>query len=135
MTPIYPMFAMVLLTMIVGFLTAYKRMKSAYAGEVDHRYFRVMSGYEINENLAKYGRNFNNLFEVPTLFYVAGVSALTLNIMTQTFLIFMWIFVILRVIHSIIHLTYNNPLHRFIPFVLSFTCVVAMWFYIVLTLN
>ena len=30
---------------------------------------------------------------------------------------------ILRIIHALIHLTYNHPLHRFIPFALSF-----VWF-------
>lgn len=129
---IYPMFAMVALTTIVGMRMAYVRIRGAYSGEVNHRYFRLMANYEIPERIAKYGRNFDNLFEVPVLFYAACVSALALNFSSQWFLILAWAFVGLRITHTIIHLTYNNPLHRFYPFFLSFICVTTMWINIVI---
>ncbi len=124
---VYPMFMMVLLTTVVGVLTPYKRIRAAYARELDHRYFRLMSNYEISEKIAKYGRNLDNLFEVPVLFYAAGICALSINYMNQTFLVFMWVFVITRIVHSAIHLTYNNPMHRFIPYMLSLLCVLVLW--------
>lgn len=128
------MYAMIVLTAIVGVTTAVLRIKSAYAGVVDPRYFKLMGNYDIPDDIAKFGRNFNNLFEVPTLFYAAAITALALDI-TSPFLILMaWTFVILRVIHCGIHLTYNHPLHRFIPFFLSFVCTFVMWTNIVLNL-
>ncbi len=132
---IYPMFMMVILTIIVGVLMPYKRIKGAYAGELDQRYFRLMSKYEISENIEKYGRNFDNLFEVPVLFYAAGMCALSINLMNQTLLGFMWAFVIIRIVHTVIHLTYNNPLHRFIPFILSLFCVLGLWINIIVLVN
>ena len=128
---IYPMFAMVVLTAIVGGLTAFNRIRSAYAGEIDPRYFKLMSNYKVPDKVAKLGRNFDNLFEVPVLFYAAGVSALALNLHGQLLLVLAWAFVVLRLIHTLIHLTYNHPMHRFIPFGLSFICAVAMWVNIV----
>jgi hypothetical protein len=89
---IYPMFAMVVLTTIVGAGTAYVRIKSAYAGEVDPRYFKLMSKYDVTDRVAKFGRNFDNLLEVPVLFYAACLSAMTLNLSSQLFLVLAWIF-------------------------------------------
>jgi hypothetical protein len=80
MDVIYAMFSMVILTAIVGVMTAYSRIKSAYAGEIDPRYFRLMSQYKVTDVVAKFGRNLDNLFEVPVLFYAAGVTALALSL-------------------------------------------------------
>ena len=113
---IYPMFSMVVLTAVVGVMTAYNRIRSAYAGEIDPKYFRLMSKYEITDKVAKLGRNFDNLFEVPVLFYAAGVSALALNLSGEMLVVLAWTFVVLRLVHTVIHLTYNHPLHRFVPF-------------------
>lgn len=129
---IYPMFAMVLLTAVVGVLTAYNRIKGAYAGKVDARYFKLMSGYPVPDKIAQLGRNFNNLMEVPMLFYAAGATALALNIASTSLVVLAWAFVGLRIVHSVIHLTYNHPLHRFLPFIASFICVLFMWGYLVM---
>jgi hypothetical protein len=132
---LYPMFALVVLTTIVGLLTGYRRISSASAGELDPRYFKVMGNYAVPDHIAKFGRNFDNLFEVPVLFYAAGACAMALNIAGEWLLILAWLFVGLRVIHSLIHITYNNPLHRFMAFLLSFVTVVAMWVNILLQAN
>lgn len=129
---IYPMFSMVILTAIVGCLTAYIRIRSAYSGDVDPRYFKLMSKYEVPDRVTQFGRNFDNLFEVPLLFYAVCISALALHLSSQLLFVLAWIFVILRIVHTVIHLTYNHPLHRFYPFFLSFICVVGMWIDIVI---
>lgn len=124
---IYPLFAMVVLTAVVGVLTAFNRIRSAKTGEVDPRYFRLMANYPISDRVAKYGRNFDNLFEVPVLFYAVGVLAIAVNSVNGLMVTLAWVFVGLRVLHTLIHLTYNHPLHRFAPFFLSFVCVLVMW--------
>lgn len=132
MDVIYPMFALVVLTALIGGMTAFIRISSAYSGKVNPKYFRVMANYEIPESVAKFGRNFDNLFEVPTLFYAACLAHLALDLDSSLFLMLAWVFVCLRLIHSLIHLTYNHPLHRFFAFFLSFLCVVTMWIQLVM---
>ena len=132
---IYPMFMMVLLTTVVGVLTPYNRIRSAYAGELDPRYFKLMSSYNISEKIAVYGRNLGNLYEVPVLFYVAGICALSVNVISHTFVILMWAFVILRIVHTVIHLTYNKPMHRFVAYISSLFCVLAIWINILILIN
>lgn len=135
MEMIYPMFAMVALTAMVGLTTGFVRIRSSQTGKVNPKYFRLMANYDVTDQVAQFGRNLNNLFEVPVLFYAAGTCAIALGIPSPTLIPLMWAFVILRIIHTIIHVTYNHPLHRFVPFLISFFCVLAMWIKILLWVN
>jgi hypothetical protein len=38
-----------------------------------------------------------------------------------------WVYVALRVIHSLIHITYNNVLHRLSAYALSNFVLMAFW--------
>ena len=135
MAIIYPMFALVVLTFIVGFSTGICRFISAKNGDVDPKYFKLLSGYAPPDYIVKLGRNFSNLFEVPVLFYTLGIIVLALEINNQLMLGLAWAFVILRVIHSIIHITYNNPIHRFLAFLLSSSIVLIMWVQLIIIVS
>ncbi len=125
---IYPMFSLVVLTTLVALATAYIRIKSAYSGVVHPKYFKQFSTeYDVPNSMVQLGRNLNNLFEVPVLFYVVCLLTIVLNIAAPLLLTLAWLFVVFRVVHTAIHITYNHPLHRFIPFALSLVCVVSMW--------
>lgn len=124
---IYPMFALVLLTFCVGLSLGTSRFISVRKGQVDRRYYKLMSGYSPPEYVAKLGRNFSNLFEVPILFYILGLLVIALNIKSQLLLCLSWLFVALRSTHSFIHITYNNPIHRFLAFLSSSLIVLIMW--------
>ncbi|MFT6916162.1 MAG: hypothetical protein ACJAWL_002486 [Motiliproteus sp.] len=132
---IYPMFALVVLTFIVGFSTGISRFMSVKKGLVDRRYFKLLAEYTPPDNMVKLGRNFSNLLEMPVLFYAVGIILLALEINNKVMLIFAWVFVILRIIHSIIHVTYNNPIHRFLAFLLSSIIVLIMWVQLVLIIS
>ena len=132
---IYPMFALVVLTFIIGFSTGISRLISAKKGLVDRRYFKLFTGYPPPDNIVKLGRNFSNLLEVPILFYAVGIILLALGINNQLMLGFAWAFVALRIIHSIIHVTYNNPIHRFLAFLLSSGIVLIMWVQLVIIIS
>ena len=132
---IYPMFALVVLTFIVGFATGISRLISVKNGHVDRRYFKLLSGYDAPDYIVKLGRNFSNLLEVPVLFYALGIILLTLDINNSLMLGLAWAFVGLRIIHSIIHITYNNPIHRFWTFLLSSSIVLFMWVQLVIIIG
>jgi len=57
--------------------------------------------------------NFKNLFELPVLFYLALAIAVGTGQVNALTLALAWIFVALRVAHSVIHCTYNKVYHRF----------------------
>jgi hypothetical protein len=90
-----------------------------------------MSGYDAPEQIVKVGRQLSNLFEMPVLFYVAGLAYLILGLNAQGPKIFAWLFVVTRIAHAIVHVTYNNPLHRLVVFMISNLCILVMWSWIV----
>lgn len=118
---------MVLLTLIVGLIAVKTRFASVKKGNVKAKYYRLMEGQDVPEIITKTTRNFNNQFEIPVLFYVICTLYISLNIDSLVAIILAWIFVVLRYLHSYIHLTYNHILHRMTVFWLAFLCVIAMW--------
>jgi hypothetical protein len=71
--------------------------------------------------------HFRNLFEVPVLFYaLCGFLAIT-NLTTLLLLACAWGFVILRALHTYIHLTGNKVVRRFQAFVASTLVLYLMW--------
>lgn len=71
--------------------------------------------------------NFRNLFEVPVLFYAICLALAVAGAVTPLQVVLAWAFVVLRGVHSVIHLTYNRVYHRFLAYAASTTCVLLMW--------
>lgn len=124
---LYPMFAMIVLTSIVGVMVLSVRVKSVKAGQVRLRSLKLMENEGWPELVKKTTNNFSNQFEIPMLFYVAGVAYLALGIDSLVGLAAAWCFVVFRVIHAYIHITYNHILHRLTAFWLAFMAVLVMW--------
>lgn len=74
--------------------------------------------------------NFRNLFELPVLFYFALVVAILSGLVTPFSLALAWVFVILRLAHSLIHCTYNKVMHRFTAYVAGGLALWALWGYL-----
>ena len=71
--------------------------------------------------------NFENLFEIPVLFYVALLVIYVTQLTDPFYVGAGWAFVALRCIHSFIHCTYNRIMHRFIAYALSSFILWALW--------
>ena len=132
---IYPMFALVLLTFTVGLSLGASRFISVTKRQVNPDYYKLLSGHTPPEYVAKLGRNFSNLLEVPILFYVVGILVVTLDVNSSLIINLAWLFVGVRLVHSIIHVTYNHPVHRFFAFLTSSLIVLAMWIELMLLIS
>ncbi len=71
--------------------------------------------------------NFANLLETPVLFYTICIILFVADEVTQFQLSLAWLYVGLRVAHSLIHVTYNNVIHRWAVYVTSSVCLFIMW--------
>ena len=71
--------------------------------------------------------NFSNLLEIPVLFYVLCILIFVTSQISIFFLSAAWAFVALRVLHSIVHITYNRVTHRWVLYMLSTILLFAMW--------
>lgn len=72
--------------------------------------------------------NLKNLFELPVIFYTAGIMLLLLQKVDAVFLYSAWIYVGLRTLHSLIHCTTNIVRYRF-P--IYFTSCLVLWFMVI----
>ena len=64
--------------------------------------------------------NYNHLFEQPVVFYAIALSIAVINNIEPLMIQLAWIYVALRVLHSIVQITFN-----FVP--LRFTLFVTSW--------
>jgi hypothetical protein len=71
--------------------------------------------------------NFRNLFEIPVLFYLLCVALVLTGGSTPGFVTAAWAYVALRALHSLIHVTYNRVVHRFLAYVASTLLLFGLW--------
>lgn len=131
MSMLYPMFALVMLTFAVAIGLGVTRMTALRAGKTRLSYYRLLQGDPPPEQAQQFSRNFSNLFEVPVLFYALGAVVVAVDFAVPFLLTMGWVYVALRAVHSAIHVTYNNPTHRFLAFLLSTLVLLVMWIYLI----
>lgn len=120
-----PMLAVVALTFVAFVRMAVARGAAAKAVSAD--YYRAHIGEPEPEAARAAARHWDNLFELPTLFYAACITAFTIGAVGWWTLVFAWGFVAARVVQSLVHMTYNTPAHRGIAFVLGVLFALALW--------
>jgi len=124
---IYAMFIVSMLTIAVGLIAVRARMICVKRGELSFSYFKLMQGQEVPEVITKTTRCFNNLFEIPTLFYIVCTLYITLGIESNIAIVLAWLFTIFRCAQAYIHLGYNFARHRIFAFGGSVLCVFVLW--------
>lgn len=70
---------------------------------------------------------YNNQFQLPVLFYMVILFYLTTGGTSLVMGILAWVFVILRIVHMIIHTGTNHLLHRFMAFGAGMVTLLVMW--------
>lgn len=124
---ILPMSVLALWTLLVLALVPFTRMRAAVAKRVHIKDFRYGESPNVPGDVVLPNRDYMNLLELPVLFYAACLTLLATNRVDQTMLALAWVFVASRIVHSLIHLTYNNVLHRGAVFSFGVTIMFAMW--------
>ena len=122
-----PCAAMVGLTALVWLKLYADRLGEMRARRIDPQALasaRAASG-ELERTAA--ADNFRNLFEVPVLFYLLCVALVLTGRSTPGFVVAAWAYAGLRVVHSLIHVTYNRVVHRFLVYVASTLLLFGMW--------
>jgi hypothetical protein len=128
---LYPMAAMALLTLVVLVINLIYRINAVRHKNINPRYFKTYQG-EAPDHVVEASRNFSNLFEMPVLFYTAGVLAIALNVQTPVTVGLAWAYVVSRAVHSYIHIAHNHVYSRMGVFALSTAILVALWLVLVL---
>lgn len=120
---LYPLFAMALLTLFVAL-----RIQSVRSGKLSVGYFRLNQGDEEPAVLARATQHYDNLFEMPVLYYLIVVVAFITSTVDVLMIVLAWSYVVLRIAHAYVHMTYNNVIHRKNVFLWSTFVLYTMWF-------
>jgi hypothetical protein len=118
---------MVLLTATVLAILFRSRVRAVREGRVTARYFKVYQGETEPEYAIRPGRHFINLFEVPTLFYAACLTAMVTHQVTVLIQALAWLYVAARLTHAYIHLGSNKVRRRMIVYFTGWLILLAMW--------
>lgn len=74
--------------------------------------------------------NLKNLFELPVLFYAVCLYLYVSDSVDRLYLAAAWWFLGFRIIHSLVHCSYNKVEHRFLAYQLS---AIALWVMLIRT--
>jgi hypothetical protein len=129
MSPLYfPLLGQALLTFLVWFTLVFYRAYTIKRKGIDPQ---VLVDEAKNQEIYRSGvhlsDHFENLFEMPVLFFAGLMSSIQLGLSDEKQLYLAWGFVALRVGHTITHLTINHISTRFGFYVTSSLCCLGIW--------
>ncbi len=123
-----PLLVMVFLTFLVWAYLFALRIPEIKLKKIDPDALRDRAeAHALLTTSAAASNNLKNLFEMPILFYVAVMLAILLLIQDALLVRLAWGFVIMRVIHSAVHCSYNRVMHRFIAYFISCLFLLLLW--------
>jgi hypothetical protein len=124
---LYPMAALAVLTFIVLLLIPYARFKAGRRRQVTMKDFKYGESADVPAHVSIPNRNLMNLLEMPVLFYVACLTLFVTRSADHIFVYLAWAYFALRGAHSLVHLTYNNVIHRLSMYAASNVVLVIIW--------
>ncbi|MGC6472278.1 MAG: MAPEG family protein [Parvibaculales bacterium] len=125
--PVIIMAAWTFLVMLWMFQRRIPAMNEAKIDVQDAMHTSDVAG-KLPSHVRAVGDNYNHLHEQPTIFYAVALLIAAAGHADGLFVQLAWGFVALRVVHSLIQNTYNNVMHRFGVFILSWLVLGVMIF-------
>jgi len=123
---IAPIIALVLWTLVVWLWMYAKRIPAIQQAKLDPQAAARTRTLDLPPEVMWVSDNYNHLMEQPTIFYAAAFAAQLANQADGTNVALAWIYVALRVVHSLIQCTVNIVTLRFSVFTLSTIALAAL---------
>ncbi|MDH5178978.1 MAG: MAPEG family protein [Gammaproteobacteria bacterium] len=124
---LYPIFAMVLITVVLGFNMLRLRFRAVRQDGLHAGYFLYNRGAKPPEYLLRSEQHFTNLFETPMLFYVVVILAYVTQHTDAINITLAWLFVASRLLHAWQHLGYNTLTWRRRTFLATIIILIVFW--------
>jgi hypothetical protein len=109
------------------FLVGFSRIRAMRAGRVPRGAFRLGESAEVPDNVKVWNRNLINLLEMPMLFYVVSICFYVTHLLRPGVLTYAWIYVALRIVHSLVHVTSNRIMARLLLYAASNVVLLSLW--------
>jgi len=115
-----PMLALIVWTFVIWLWMYATRIPAMRAARIDpQRAKRSADLATLPISVQQVADNYNHLHEQPTIFYVLMIYTHLAGVADPTYAALAWVYVGLRVVHSLIQCTSNHVWSRFIVFVLA----------------
>ncbi len=125
-----PVVALVLWTMLIWLWMYVTRIPAMGKAKIDIANLSGGKGGDLDDLLPPEvqwkAHNYNHLLTEPMLFYVTCVVLALTGNGDGINLTIAWIYVGLRILHSLIQVTVNKVKYRFLVFALSSLCIIAL---------
>ena len=121
---VWPMLAQFALTLALYVWLSIARKRAVERGEAEYAAFVL--GYDEPLHVARITRNLANQYELPVLFYAIVLMLVTAGDVTTFDVIAAWVFVVGRVVHTLVQTFTDNVPLRGKVFTISFLAVIAM---------
>lgn len=126
---ITPMTMLFTLTALVWLVMVVVRNVAVIRGQASIRYFAdYVTDVPVDDRLERPARTFNNLMQVPTLFYVVCILMLVTREIDSVQIWLAWTFVVLRWLHAIVYMTLNSVPYRFALWASSCLALGLIWY-------
>lgn len=122
-----PVFVQVLLTSVVMVLMGRRRIAAAKNKDISLSAFRTMNLTGASEQVIATSRNFDNQFQMPMLYLFSVLFTLQLGLADLGYVLLGAAFVLLRIMHTVIHIGSNHVRSRFNVFLLGCAVLWAIW--------
>jgi hypothetical protein len=123
-----PMLALVMLTTLVWLVMVVVRNVASMTGRVAPQYYVDYASHPPREWIERPARTFNNLMQLPTLFYVVCVLGLVMGNVDRAQIALAWFYVASRTAHAIVYIGWNHVPHRFTSWIASCVALGVLWF-------
>ena len=119
-----PIFVLVLWTLAIFLVLAFGRVKYTKNPQ-DAAHSKDLKG-TMPDWVERAADNYNHLFEQPVAFYALTLCIAVINNFDSFVVQLAWLFVVLRIMHSLVQLTFNLVLLRFFIFVMGWLVLALM---------
>jgi len=122
-----PVFAQVALVAFVWLLMAVVRNVATMRGLSSPQYYLTYSSDAPPDWIERPARTFNNLMQMPTLFYVICTLLLVTRQLDRAQLAYAWVFVALRALHACLYIGWNPLPYRFATWIMGCITLFVLW--------
>jgi hypothetical protein len=124
-----PFVATMLLTMVVWVYMYGRRLPFIFSGGLDPKQMTPLElARRSPPQVSNPSDNLKNLFELPTVFYAVVLYLYVTHQVDGAYVVAAWGFFLFRVLHSVVHCTFNFIPLRFALYVIS---AGALWFMVI----
>lgn len=122
-----PLAVYLLLALIVSMRMGYLRVFAFRTQRLHPQNYALRDGRAtLSPAAERTADHYQNLFEMPVVFVTACIVIYITGATDAFYVAAAWLYMALRLLHSMIHVTYNRVYHRFLAFLASFFPLAAI---------